>query len=756
VFPIPDDESPNPSTLEVGMSTRFSNPSGAHRCGSALLLIALCVPGLSLGAGDPAGVPGLPLPQDTTDLDALKLANHRQWQQELETAAVVVRPAPVGMMQAPGSAPEEEERARLKAQATLDWERNRPERAGREVPVNDACGSATAITDGTWPFSTVEALRELPPALCDGWSSDQAPDVWFRYLATCSGTVEFSLCDANYDSNITVWDDCGGTVIGCNEDVCGLAFLNPVLSLPVVAGQEFLLQVSGYGGQYGSGNLVAAATCAAPLNDLCGAAIPVTGGAWPYATLDGGREMAPLLCGPYSSQNAPDVWFRYDATCSGSLELSVCNSTFDTNLTLWDGCGGTVLACNEDACGSLGFQSRLAYSVSEGSSYLIQVSGYYNQFGWGTLEVVDPCMAPANDSCADALGISGQGSYYCDTRMAGVDGGPCAPYGPDVWFLYTADCAGPVRFTTCGGGSTFDPALSLYDACGGSPLACNNDYQTFDGFPCGDDALIDTWLVEGQQVWVQVGSWYTLGGQTTLTVTRECSDPVNDLCHLALPVSEGVTPFSTVNAETDGPYDYFPCISEYGNAVLEADVWFDYQPGQDGVVTASLLGSGFDTNLAVYEGDCPYSLDARAIACNDNYGSLQSQVDFPVCAGRTYRIRVGGAHGQTGTGLLSLALVPGVTPLSPANLEIILQGEDVLLVWDPVLLSQAGCPLDFVLYEVRVTDEHGNSWVAGSTTGTDLLLPGANAAPAVRRYQVRALGPAPAAAASGPGATPRP
>lgn len=729
------------------MERRTRDFRRCRRGGAVLLWVACLGPAW---AGQPVVVPDVRLvtpPGDTTmgtgnpDHRALKQAAHEEWRMRpAPRAAGAGHIGPIGI-----DCPLPADHNRIKADARARWEHNRPVRTGRDAPVNDSCTSATVITDGSWPFSTVEAVRELPPGICGEWSSEQAPDVWFRYQALCSGTVEFSLCDADYDSNLTLWDDCGGTLVDCNEDVCGSWLLNPVLAVPVVAGQELLVQVSGYLGQYGSGHLVAAATCTGPLNDLCAAATPVTGGVWPYATLDAGRESPPASCDGYGSGNAPDVWFRYDAVCDGILELSVCDSNYDTNLTLWDSCGGTVIGCNEDACGPTGFQSRLEVPVTGGSSYRIQVSGYLGQYGWGTLEVIDPCMAPANDHCSQATGISGPGSHACDTRMAGVDGGPCLPYGPDVWFLYTADCAGPVRFTTCGGGSTFDPALALYDACGGALLACNNDYQTFDGFPCGHDALIDTWLVEGQQVWVQVGSWYTIGGLTTLTVSRECSDPVNDLCNLALPVSEGITAFSSVNAETDGPWDHIPCISQYGNAPLEADVWFRYQPAQDGVVTASLQGSGYDTNMAVYEGDCPYAYETRAIACNDDFWGQQSQVEFPVCAGRTYRIRVGGSWGQTGAGLLSVALLPGGIPASPADLEITLQGEDVLLVWDPVVLSQAGCPLDFVLYEVRVADEVGNVWVAGSTANTSLLIPGANTAPAVRRYQVRALGAAPAA-----------
>jgi hypothetical protein len=46
----------------------------------------------------------------------------------------------------------------------------------------------------------------------------------------------------------------------------------------------------------------------------------------------------------------------------------------------------------------------------------------------------------------------------------------------DVWHCWTADCSGLVTFETCGGPDpNFDTSLSIFDACGGQQIACNDD-----------------------------------------------------------------------------------------------------------------------------------------------------------------------------------------------------------------------------------------------------------------------------------------
>lgn len=72
-------------------------------------------------------------------------------------------------------------------------------------------------------------------------------------------------------------------------------------------------------------------------------------------------------------------------------------------------------------------------------------------------------------------------------------------------------------------------------------------------------------------------------------------------------------------------------------------VWYTYRPHSNRTVTISTLGSTYDTVLAVYTN--PASASSQ-VACNDDFGSLQSQVSFSAFADVTYWIMVG-SYGST-------------------------------------------------------------------------------------------------------------
>ncbi|HEX9696755.1 MAG TPA: Ig-like domain-containing protein [Actinomycetota bacterium] len=74
-------------------------------------------------------------------------------------------------------------------------------------------------------------------------------------------------------------------------------------------------------------------------------------------------------------------------------------------------------------------------------------------------------------------------------------------------------------------------------------------------------------------------------------------------------------------------------------------VWFAWTAPAGGTLTADTFGSSFDTVLAVYTGTSVGSL--TPVASNDDSGGLQSEVVFPVVAGRTYRISVDGFNAST-------------------------------------------------------------------------------------------------------------
>jgi hypothetical protein len=672
--------------------------------------------------------------------EALKAAYDAEWQHR-RAGLFAVRTEGVSVSTVN---PDPAEHARLKAQANAEWHANRPGSSGREVPFNDLCGSAEMITDGSWFYSTVEANREIGELVCDSWGSANAPDVWFRYVADCTGTTTFSLCNSDYDSNIHAWSACGGTLLACNEDFCGTNGFSAQLDLAVEAGEEYILQISGFDNQSGSGNLLVYSACNAPGNETCATAFPVGTGSIPFYTLPGPPD-AGIAC---SNNGGADVWYVWTPACSGMATFSTCaGANFDTMLGIWDACGGTMLACNDDDCG---LQSTIDLTVTGGTPYYIQVLGYNNQSGHGilTIDVNIP-----NDDCATATPISGAGSWnYCTAGAESDVINPCTSLAsPDVWFEYTADCASLVSFTTCGASSTYDTVIGLFDACGGNPLACNDDYLEGAGYPCGVNSRVDRYMLQGEQVWVQMAGYYGGSGSSTLTVGTVCYNPPNDLCRLALPLHEGTTSFTTVGATTDGPVEVAICTNA-GDSNLNSDIWYTYTPATSGVVTISLAGANYDTRMAVYAGTCPSA--ESAIACNDDYHGLQSQVEFAACAGQIYRVRIGGytdsfGNTFTGSGPIALSLAPVDAPLAPQNLAIHPFGMDIYLTWDPVEANELGCALNNAFYIVMAGDANGNSWPALVTPYTSAYLPQEYQNNTIRTYRVIADTPDPRAASAG-------
>jgi hypothetical protein len=90
-------------------------------------------------------------------------------------------------------------------------------------------------------------------------------------------------------------------------------------------------------------------------------------------------------------------------------------------------------------------------------------------------------------------------------------------------------------------------------------------------------------------------------------------------------------------------------------------VWFSWTAPATGTATLSLCGgTAMDSKIAAYPGSgCP--IPGSALACNDDFCGLQSQIAFPVLAGSTYTLQLGcspGATGSAGTFTLSIASTP--------------------------------------------------------------------------------------------------
>jgi hypothetical protein len=121
----------------------------------------------------------------------------------------------------------------------------------------------------------------------------------------------------------------------------------------------------------------------------------------------------------------------------------------------------------------------------------------------------------------------------------------------------------------------------------------------------------------------------------------------NNNCAGAEPIGD-VTDmdFDTRDASFDGP----------GLCLTSPNIWYCYTASCTGNVTVSLLGSGYDTMLAVYDGcKCDPTSD-DLIECNDDFGAgYQSEITFAAIGGKKYLIEIGGYSSETGRGILNIS-----------------------------------------------------------------------------------------------------
>ncbi len=84
-----------------------------------------------------------------------------------------------------------------------------------------------------------------------------------------------------------------------------------------------------------------------------------------------------------SSGGENDVYFKFVPRETRTFDISLCGSSFDTVLSVYDSCGGAQIACNDDDKGNLCplFQSFWSLDVTAGTTYLIRIAGYAGATG---------------------------------------------------------------------------------------------------------------------------------------------------------------------------------------------------------------------------------------------------------------------------------------------------------------------------------------------------------------------------------------
>jgi hypothetical protein len=426
--------------------------------------------------------------------------------------------------------------SRLRASLVLliVWMATLPIRA-QAPPVNDECTGAIFVSDGAnGPFNN--GFANTSTTVTCGTS---ALDVWYRYIATRTGTYTINTCTPTgqtagsmVDTVLSVHASCitGATVLACNDNSCAS---RSSLTLSLTQGISYWIRIAGGDATFPLGTFWLSILPPPPPNDDCSTS--------PIALSDGINPSPPAGQSGYwfsdvnagTSQSIPtacpafnEVWFTYVASQTGPTTISTCTppgfapgSLANTIMSVHPAACSAAIACNDESCGSL---ASVTFDAVAATTYRIQVGGLSVQ-SEGTFYIT--VRAPANDACADAIPITG-GSVTGNNGLAVTENIPVASCGSnpgkDVWYTYQnpTSCSRQVTLSLCpadGGAASFDTVLRVFSGAACSSLteiACNDDF-------CGPQSRLTFTADPGVTYRVAVSSEMSGGaGPFTLDVSH--------------------------------------------------------------------------------------------------------------------------------------------------------------------------------------------------------------------------------------------
>ena len=356
------------------------------------------------------------------------------------------------------------------------------------TPAKDA-SQTRSLKDGEDCATAVPIEAGVPYTDQTTYSTPQA---WCSFTPDESGFFTISLAGSEFDTILSVFDACNGNELAYNDDDGWL--MTSELSLSLEAGTTYIILIEGFWGDYGEYTLFIE-QYTPTVGESCYSAIPA--------------ELDTLYEGTLTTA-VPETWYAFTPAQSGHYVISLKDSELDTILTVYDRCGGPEVAYNDDTDD---LQSCLDIYLYEGTTYLIQVSGWMAESGSYQLRLT-AVTPPAHDIVGHAIEIDAgeafEGSTYGATCT--LANSECSLFDSrDVWHSYVPSTSGYVRVTLDGTG--FDTTLVVFDEFRGTSLACNDDVND-----CSYDSGLCVNLTAGQSYLIRVAGYDGMTGPYTLTV----------------------------------------------------------------------------------------------------------------------------------------------------------------------------------------------------------------------------------------------
>ncbi|UGS20197.1 T9SS-dependent choice-of-anchor J family protein [Flavobacterium cyclinae] len=162
----------------------------------------------------------------------------------------------------------------------------------------------------------------------------------------------------------------------------------------------------------------------------------------------------------------PTVSFNVVPDCANSqysIEVDVTNIGSATSLTISDG------TTDLTGISATGVQTFGPYA--DGSSNTVVVTNEQDGACFVTSGALSYSCPPSNDDCVNAIAVDcGDVVTGTTTTATNSSGGTSA----DVWYSYSG-AAGDITVSLCNN-TNYDSYLRVYDACGGTEIAFNDDF----------------------------------------------------------------------------------------------------------------------------------------------------------------------------------------------------------------------------------------------------------------------------------------
>jgi hypothetical protein len=232
-------------------------------------------------------------------------------------------------------------------------------------PGNDLCGNAIVASEGPTAFSTLNSTTQTG-ATCNPLAG---PDVWFVYTPPQDCIARFTTA-LNFQlprPALSILDECGGAELFCNSGDPNESYSR--LTVALVGGEDYYIRYSAIGAYFRS-DVLTIERFPTVTNDTCATASPVTEGTFgPYSTVGASTETASNC--PFGQATSADIFFAYTASLTGFAFADLTTAENGWTLSAYDGCGGTLLDCNQTSNTQHG---TVFFPVIESQTYILRVA----------------------------------------------------------------------------------------------------------------------------------------------------------------------------------------------------------------------------------------------------------------------------------------------------------------------------------------------------------------------------------------------